>query len=108
MASATYKKMVYMIRCRREMIETELESRAFDSWRSATEIMCATWFIRGHLEKMHDTLDNIYWNNDTDLTRREDMALDRYIGKLENYYWNLLYDKGNNINAELLEGRNKL
>lgn len=108
MASATFKKMVNMIRVRKECIENELESRNFESWRSATEIMCTTWFIRGQLEKMHDTLDSIYWDNDTDLTRREDKALDKYIDKLENYYWNLLYDMGNNINTELLEVRNKL
>lgn len=105
MTSATYKKLVNMIRVRKECIENELESRNFDSWRSVTEIMCTTWFTRGQLEKMHENLDSKYWDDDTDLTRREYKALDRYIDKLENYYWNLLYDKGNNINVELLEGR---
>ena len=106
MRSATYKKLVNMIRVRKECIETELSSRIFGSWRSATEVMCATWFIRGQLEKMQENLDDIYWNNDTDLSRREYKLLDDYIDKLENYYWNLLYDKANDINTILLERRN--
>ena len=106
MRSATYKKLVNMIRVKKECIENELSSRIFGSWRAATEIMCATWFIRGQLEKMQENLDDIYWNNDTDLSRREYKALDKYIDKLENYYWNLLYDKGNDINTILLERRN--
>ena len=108
MASTTYKKLVVMIRCRREMIATDILGRNFETFRAATEVMCATWYVKGQIEKMHDTLDSIYWDNDTDLTRREDKALDRYIDKLENYYWNLLYDKANIINTELLVGRNKL
>lgn len=106
MRSATYKKLVYMLRVRKECIENELSSRIFGSWRAATEIMCATWYIRGQLEKMQDNLDDMYWENDTDLSRREYNALDKYIDKLENYYWNLLYDKGNEINTILLERRN--
>ena len=95
MASATFKKIVNMIRVRKECIETELESRKFEHKLIApTELMCATWFIRGQLEKMQESLDDIYWNNDTDLTRREYKSLDKYIDRLENYYWNLLYDKG--------------
>ena len=106
MRSATYKKLVNMIRVRKECIESELSHRIFDSWRGVTEIMCATWFIRGHIEKMFENLHDKYWECESDLSRREYEALYMYIDKLENYYWNLLYDKGNEINTILLERRN--
>lgn len=108
MRSAAYRRIVHRIRVRKEFIEHELESRNFENWRVVTEIMCATWFIRGQLEKMHENLDNEYYESDSDLTRREYKALDKHIDKLENYYWNILYDKGNNINDELLERRFEL
>lgn len=105
MASTTFKQLVNGIRVRKEFIENEIESRNFEECRAATEIMCATWFIRGQIEKMSNNLTDIYCNNDTNLTLREYEALDKYINKLSDYYWYIIYDKSININYMLLERR---
>ena len=105
MISETYKNMVNMIRVRRELIDHEIESRYFENYIGPTELMCATWYIRGQIEKIYHDLYEIYWNDETDLTGREYKALNSYIYKLEDYYWNLLYDKGMIITKMFLERR---
>lgn len=90
-----YKKIINIIRVRRESIVTEIQSRKFEHKLIApTELMCATWFVRGELDRMRKDLDDIYLMEEYDLTRRQYIALDNYINSLENYYWTLLYDKG--------------
>lgn len=106
MRSTSYEKLVNRIRRIKNEINREVEGRNFDSWRAATEIMCAAWFIRAMIMKMHEVVNIEYRYKYTDLSRREYKALDKYIDKLENYYWNLLYDKGNEVNKVLLKGRN--
>lgn len=103
MSSKIYKRLVNMIRVRREAIDHEIEYRNFESFISPTEIMCTTWFIRGQVEKMHKDLDDAYWYNNTELTRREYKGLDNFIDKLEDYYWSLLYDKSSEIREKLME-----
>lgn len=105
MASLTFKKLKEVIRIRKEGIENDLESRHFNSFIAPTELMCTTWFIRGQLDIMHNALHEIYWDNDTDLTRREYEALYKYVDSLDNYYWDLLYDKGCDIRNMITERR---
>lgn len=102
MASVIYEELTTMIKCRKEFIEHEFESRNYRSGIAATEVMCATWYIKGQFEKMHNDLDGVYWANGTKLTRMEYLDLNAYINRLEDYYWNLLYDEAMNINKKYI------
>lgn len=105
MRSLAYMKIMDRIRVRREYIVSEIQGRNFGCCRSPTEVMCATWFVRGQIEHMHKELEDMYSKYNSSFTYREYKALDNYVDRLADYYWRLLYDKANTINEKLLEGR---
>lgn len=88
--SEAYEYFKNRFRVRKKVIDTEIRTR-FKYGVRPTDIMCVTWYVKLTLEGMKSEVDTHILCENT-LSKREVKILYKYIGILNDSYWDRLYN----------------